>query len=118
MPNDGATTPGSAGSGEYVYADLGELDEIISGWETQGDDVRIDENLLTDAYFSLTPGTADVVTTHYFAALGDTFDVFYQHTSEMSAYIAHHAAKLQASRQLIALTEDGIAATYSVDGDA
>lgn len=118
MSNDGAASPGSAAAGEYVYADVGELDEIISGWETQGDDVRVDADLLTEAFHSLGPGAADVVTARYFAALGDTFDVFYQHTSEMSAYIAHHAAKLRASRQLMALAEDGNAAMFSREGDA
>lgn len=117
MSNDGATSPGSAGAGKYVYADLGELDEIIGGWETQGDDVRIDVNLLTEASYSLGPGSYDEVTAQYFAALGDTFDEFHQHTSEMNAYIAHHAAKLLASRQLMALTEDNNAATFPREGD-
>lgn len=118
MSTEGATSPRSAGAGKYVYADLGELDEIISGWQTQGNDVRIDADLLIDAFYSLGPGSCDVVTAQYSAALGDTFDAFYQHTYEMSAYIAHHAAKLIAARQLMAIAEDNNAAMYPREGDA
>ena len=118
MSNDGATSPGSAGADKYVFADLGALDEIISGWQTQGDDVGIDADLLTEAFFSLGPGIGDEVTAQYFAALGDTFDTFYQHTSEMSAYIAHHAAKLRASRQLMETAEDRNADMFRQEGDA
>lgn len=114
MSNQGDGTHNANG---HVYADFGELDELIGGWQTQGDDIRTDGTLLSDAYYGLQSPSSDVITAGYFAALSSTFGEFYRHNNEMAVYAAGYVEALASSRQQMAEAEDANIANLSREGD-
>lgn len=113
MSSQGDTPHNASG---HVYAEFGELDEVIGGWRTQGDDIRTDATLLSDAYYGLQMPSSDVVTSEYFAALSSIFGEFYRHNNEMAEYAAGHVDALAASRQEMAEVEDVNTANLSREG--
>jgi hypothetical protein len=99
-------------SGEYMFTDPGELDELIRGWRDQGDYIREDgRQLQTDG--SIGSPADDPVTIDYFAALAAAFQGLAVHNDEMSAYTADYVAKLQASLMAITGAEDASLANLS-----
>lgn len=101
----------------YSFADLGGLDEVIGGWREQRDEIEQDGTLLADAVHGLRPSAHDVVTAEYYVALGATFGVFHQHNSEMARYTTDYARNLAASRLQMSVTDDGVRAAFSREGD-
>lgn len=111
------STKDDGSPGDYVQADLGALDEVIGGWQTQGDDIRADGTLLSDAYYGLQPPCNDVITAEYFATLSSTFGEFYRHNDAMVTYTAGYVERLVASRQQMAVAEAENAVNIARGGD-
>ncbi|HYQ62065.1 hypothetical protein [Actinophytocola sp.] len=101
----------------YSFADLGGLDGVIGGWREQRDEIEQDGTLLAHAVHGLRPSAHDVVTAGYFVALGATFGVFHHHNNEMARYTTDYARNLAASRLQMSVTEDGVRAAFSREGD-
>ena len=97
--------PGGDKSGQYMFANLEELDGIIAKWHAEGDNIQADGN-------SLPPGPAgaglhlfDEVTSEYMATLGGAFEALVLHNGKMYEYNTGYAEKLAECRKAMARTE-------------
>lgn len=91
--------PSGDSSGQYMFANLQELDGIIAHWHTEGDNIQADGKSI--AYGEAGAGTRllDAITREYLSTLDGAFGALIQHNGKMYEYNTGYATKLAECRQ-------------------
>lgn len=103
----GITGSGGGGAGgQFVFADLGELDGIIADIETVRDDIRNDGDKLRQARQLIEPPGEDIMSRFQAKAVIDCLDKAIEHNGVMVAYADAEIAKMREARDTYANVDD------------
>ncbi|GAB3439847.1 hypothetical protein [Actinophytocola sediminis] len=118
--NAGYVVVGSGGGGadgKYVFADLDELDAIITEWIKIRDGIRVDGDKLTQAQQLIVPPAKDLMSQLQAAATIESLTKAIEHNAAMADYTDNYIQKLQAAHaQYAADDEQAAERMRSVDG--
>jgi hypothetical protein len=118
MDGDGGSAPlgqvgyaltGSGGGGtggQYVFANLGELDGIVAELETLRDDIGNDGDKLKQAQFLIEPPGEDIMSRLEASTTVRSLGKAIEHNMAMRAYADAEIAKMHAARAAYAHTDD------------
>jgi hypothetical protein len=119
LGNAGYVITGSGGGGadgDYVFADLAELDSIITEWTAIRDTVQLDGEKLVQAQQATYSPADDDMSMGQAKALVASLDKAQAHNDAMFAYAEAYVAKLTAAReQYVAGEESNVARMRRVD---
>lgn len=99
------TDPHPDSPGQYMFANLEELDGVIAKWHAEGYTIQADGQSLTMEQMGAGLGLLDVITHEYMSTLGGVFDALVQHNDKMYEYNAGYAKRLAECREAMAKTE-------------
>ena len=105
--------PGGDTSGQYMFASLAELDNVIANWHAEGDNIEADGQSLNVGKAGAGLGLYDVITSEYMSTLDGVFAAFVQHNGKMYEYNAGYAEKLTQCRQAMSGTEQSNSGKFS-----
>jgi hypothetical protein len=108
VANAGYAITGSGGGGsdgQYVFADLAELNAIKAEWTRLHEDVLLDKDRLTQALRFIEPPAQDEMSRKQAQALADSLTLARRHNEAMADYASAYIDKLNAAHQQYA-TED------------
>ena len=95
IPDDNGTNSNPDGeSGNFVFADLDELNGFIHKWIDQSQSIRMDGSTFQAAAGGIEPPVGDVLTTEYFGLLRQAFLEFTQHNHMMFEYSGEYVDKV------------------------
>jgi hypothetical protein len=98
---------GGGTGGQFMFASLEQLDTVIARWEEERDGILADRREIYDAYNSITEPAGDNMSAYQANASRDSLANMFHHNSAMLRYAENYIAKLYASREQIAVMEDG-----------
>lgn len=98
---------GGGTGGQFMFANLEELDGVISRWEEARDGLLDDREKIYNAYDHLEAPAADDMSTAATTASRDSVANMFQHNVAMLRYAENYIEKLKASREQMAVMEDG-----------
>ncbi|WP_378057028.1 hypothetical protein [Actinophytocola glycyrrhizae] len=98
---------GGGVGGQYMFASLEELDTVIAKWEDERDGILEDRQQIYDAYHVIRDPAADAMSRYQADASRDSIANMFQHNSAMLRYAENYIEKLKASREQMAIMEDG-----------
>lgn len=98
---------GGGQGGQFMFANLEDLDAIIGQWEDEREAILADRQAIADAYRTISEPAGDVMSMLQAGASRDSLANLWQHSDAMLKYADNFIAKLHASRRQIAAGEDG-----------
>ena len=98
---------GGGTGGQFMFANLDDLNTVITRWETERDGIQADCDAIADAYWAIKEPAADPLSGEQAQASRDSLANMWSHSTAMLNYANNYIEKLKASRQQIALMEDG-----------
>lgn len=104
----GASGGGGAG-GQYVFANLEEIDSIITDLEAELIDIQDDDRYFEQAIARATPPAQDMMSTAQVEAYCASLRKGRQHNKAVAAYAENQLMKLRAARQTYVDTDSGAA---------
>jgi len=103
--------------GNYVFADLAELDGIIAEWVNIRDGVESDRHKLEQAQQMIKPPAKDLMSQLQPGAVRESLGKAIKHNKAMWTYADGYVQRLQAAReQYVAAEEENVARLRGVDG--
>lgn len=107
---------GSGKGGDYVFADLAELDGIIAEWISIRDGVFSDRDKLEQGRRMITPPAKDLMSQMQPSAVRESLGKAIRHNQAMWTYADGYVKRLQAAReQYVAAEEENAARLRGVD---
>lgn len=103
---------GGGQGGQFMFADVHELDSVIKQWEDERDQIKADCQTISDAYHSIAEPAKDVMSRANTKASKDSLANMWQHSNAMFEYAENYIAKLKASRQQMVVMEEGAHANF------
>lgn len=107
----GMDTPYEAGGGgtggQYMFANVEELDGVITQWEQERDGIQADKDAIAETYYMINEPAGDSMSRQAATASRDSLANMWHHSDSMLRYAENYIAKLRASRQQIQLMEQG-----------
>jgi hypothetical protein len=100
------TGSGGGGGGDYVFADLAELDSLISEWTAIRDNIQTDGEKLLQAAYLIIPPAEDDMSKAQSAATVASLDKAQIHNDAMFAYADSYLGKLTTTRERYATDEE------------
>lgn len=113
LGNAGYAITGSGGGGSggnYVFANLAELDAIITQWAEMRDAIQADGVRLAQAQTLIRPPAHDTMSERQPAAVNRSLDKALAHNATMRAYASSYIEKLSAARERYLSDDDASAA--------
>jgi hypothetical protein len=112
------TTAGGGGTGgQFMFADIGELDAVIKQWETEYEAIVKDGQTIFQAAGLIEPPAQDGMSVGQADATRQSLIKLREHNEAMKGYAEGYIKKLKASRASMANTDQGNAAQLNtVDG--
>lgn len=107
----------AGGEGNYVFADLEELDGIIAEWTAIRDRIEGRGNRLSQAVGLITPPADDVMSRYHAGYTRGSLQKALDHSDAMRAYAKAYIEKLTAARAQYADTEAQAAAAVRRSGE-
>lgn len=98
---------GGGQGGQFMFADVHELDAVIKQWEDERDGIKEDRQTIADAYYSINDPAGDIMSKAQAAASKDSLANMWQHSNAMLEYAENYIEKLKASRQQMSVQEEG-----------
>lgn len=98
---------GGGTGGQFMFASLEELDGVIAKWEEERDGILADREQIFEAYDCIAEPAADSMSQYQAQASRDSIANMFQHNDAMLRYAENYIAKLNASREQMAVMEDG-----------
>jgi hypothetical protein len=98
---------GGGSGGQFMFANLEELDGVITRWEEERDGILADRDAIADAYYMIAEPAGDMMSRGQTSASRDSLATMYYHSDAMFKYAEGYLEKLYASRQQMALMEEG-----------
>ena len=112
----GSHNSGGGKGGDYVFADLAELDAIIAEWVSVRDGVEADGVKLRTAQQMIKPPASDLMSQMQPGAVKDSLGKAIKHNQAMWTYANGYVKRLQAAReQYVAAEEENAARLRGVD---
>jgi hypothetical protein len=112
VANAGYVITGSGGggsNGQYVFADLTELNSIKNEWTRIHDDILRDQVQLSRALRVVDPPAQDEMSTTQVHAVVDSLTLARRHNETMAAYASSYIDKLNAAQQQYAIENEAAA---------
>lgn len=109
--------PRPVAEGRYVFADLGELDAIITEWTAIRDRVADRGNKLAQAIGWITPAAEDTVSRLHALRTRASLQRALEHNDAMRGYTTTYVDKLTAARRQYADSDGQGAATIQQSGE-
>jgi hypothetical protein len=103
-----AASGGGAG-GEFVFADLAELDGVIAAWREELDAIAADRDLIDDTRRAVDHPAADVMSVYHTQTTRQSLDALRAHNQELFAYAESYLKKLVETRQQMQNDDDAAA---------
>jgi hypothetical protein len=104
--------------GQFVFADLAELDSLTAQWTAERDRIRHDGELLTKAIQLCTPPAEDMMSHYQAKRLKDSLTEAWSHNQAMLNYADGYVQKLEEPRDSMARTERDNVARLHTTGDS
>jgi hypothetical protein len=98
---------GGGTGGQYMFANVEELDSLIKRWEDERDGIQKDKDAIADAYHLVKAPAGDIMSQLQTGASQDSLANMWHHSDAMLQYAENYIAKLKASRAQIQIMEDG-----------
>jgi len=98
---------GGGTGGQFMFASLEELDSVITKWEGERDGILADREQIYEAYDVIKDPAADAMSRYQANASRDSIANMFQHNNAMLRYAENYISKLKASREQMAIMEDG-----------
>jgi hypothetical protein len=98
---------GGGSGGEFMFANLAELDGVITKWVEERDGILADRDAIADAFYMIAEPAGDMMSRGQTSASRDSLASMYQHSDAMLKYAEGYIEKLNASREQMAIMEDG-----------
>jgi len=111
------TSGGGSAGGQYVFADLTELDAIIATLQTEIDDITGDDWYFLKAIREANAPADDLMSNGQVNAYRAALEKGRQHNKAVLAYAENQLTKLQAARQSYTESETNSAETYDGIGE-
>jgi hypothetical protein len=107
---------GGGGGGQFVFADLAELDSITTQWKAERDRIRNDGQTLSEAIQLCNPPAPDTMSHYQATRLRKSLTEAWNHNQAMFNYATGYVQKLEASRSSMADTEQNNSARLRTTG--
>ncbi len=107
----------TGGEGNYVFADLEELDGIIAEWSAIRDRIESRRHKLAQAYGLITPPAEDVMSRLHAGYTRGSLKKALDHNDAMRAYAKAYVEKLTAAREQYAATDTQAATVVRRSGE-
>ncbi len=98
---------GGGTGGQFMFASVDELNRVITRWEEERDGILADRDAIAEAYYSIAEPASDPMSQDLAGASRDSLANMWQHSVAMLKYAENYIEKLYASRDQIAVMEDG-----------
>lgn len=98
---------GGGTGGQFMFADLEELDAVIARWEDEREGILADRANIRDTFHANAAPAGDVMSNVQFSASQASLANMYQHNNAMLRYAENYIAKLRASREQMATMDEG-----------
>lgn len=108
---------GGGGGGQFVFADLAELDSVTAQWKAERDRVFNDGQTLRNAIDRCNPPAPDMMSIYQADALKKSLNVALEHNQAMFAYANGYVQKLEALRKAMSGTEQDNADRLRTNGE-
>lgn len=111
LPFGGEPQPHQSGGGgtggQFMFASLDELDGVISRWEQELRGILADREQITEARRVIADPAADQMSQWQARVSRESLGELLKHNDAMLRYAENYIAKLLASREQMAVMEDG-----------
>jgi hypothetical protein len=107
---------GGGGGGQFVFADLAELDSITTQWVAERERIRQDHETVLEAIRRCNPPAGDMMSHYQANRLQESLAVARDHNQAMLDYADGYVQKLEASRTAMASSEHNNAARLRTTG--
>jgi hypothetical protein len=101
---------GGGTGGQFMFADLAELDGVITEWETERDGIEADRDAIDVAMGLIAEPAGDMMSAGLTSTSKQSLEAMKNHSGAMLDYANEYLNKLYASRQQMAIMEDGAVA--------
>ncbi len=98
---------GGGTGGQFMFASLEELDDVIAKWEEERDGILADRREIFEAYDCIAEPAADAMSQYQAQASRDSIANMFQHNDAMLRYAENYIEKLKASREQMAVMDEG-----------
>ncbi|MGB3444001.1 MAG: hypothetical protein WBA97_35135 [Actinophytocola sp.] len=98
---------GGGAGGQFMFANLEELDAVIAKWEEERDGILADRQAIHEALDGIAEPAGDTMSQFQANASRDSLSNMFQHNNAMLRYAENYIEKLYESREQIAVMEDG-----------
>ena len=98
---------GGGTGGQFMFANLDELDAVITRWEDEREGILADRDVIRDTFHANAAPAGDVMSNVQFTASQASLANMYQHNDAMLRYAENYIAKLRASRKQMATMDEG-----------
>jgi hypothetical protein len=98
---------GGGTGGQFMFADLEELDAVIARWEDEREGILADRRAISETYDTIAPPAGDMMSSVQISASQASLANMYQHNNAMLRYAENYIAKLRASREQMATMDEG-----------
>jgi hypothetical protein len=98
---------GGGTGGQFMFANLDELDRVIARWEEERDGILADREAIREAYDTIAPPAGDMMSNVQVGASQASLANMYQHNNAMLRYAENYIAKLRSSREQMAVMDEG-----------
>jgi hypothetical protein len=103
---DWQTTAGGGGTGgQFMFANVAELDSVISQWKDQREAIYADGVKIRQAMDVIVAPAGDAMSGGMANSATTSLDVLFRHNQEMRKYADAYIQKLEASRMSMANTD-------------
>lgn len=98
---------GGGTGGQFMFANLDDLNGVIKKWEDERDGIEADREVIAEAYHAIKEPAGDPMSLQLTSASRDSLANLWNHSNAMLNYANNYIEKLKASREQIAAMEDG-----------
>lgn len=103
---------GGGTGGQFMFANIEELDGVITKWKGERDGILADKETIAQAYGMIAEPAGDTMSAVQATASRNSLAIMWEHSDQMLKYAENYILKLQASRDGMATTETGVRDTF------
>jgi len=103
---------GGGTGGQFMFANIEELDSVITKWEGERDGIAADKETIAGSYYLIAEPASDSMSAAQATASRNSLAIMWEHSDQMLKYAENYIAKLKASREGMATMETGVRDTF------
>ncbi len=98
---------GGGAGGQFMFANVEELDAVITKWQTQRDEIEADQERIVSAYYEITEPAGDDMSHGQAEAARNSLVSMWEHCSQMLTYTDNYLQKLTLARgDMVSMDQD------------